>query len=79
MFCILRWTFGPVEPSPATHAILTVLKGGRKRVEDVLLAKTVFDAFRGAQPLFHALFGVKILSGTLLDIAFNETRVTGLG
>ena len=39
MFCILWWTFGPVEPSPATHAILTVLKGGRKRVSDVLLAK----------------------------------------
>ena len=40
--------------------------------------KTVFHAFRGAQPLFHALFGVKTLSGTLLGPAFY-TRVTGLG
>ena len=41
------------------------IKGGRKRVSDTFTTKTVFDACRGAQPLFHALFGVKILSGTL--------------
>ena len=30
------------------------------------MTKTVFGAFRGTQPLFHSLFGVKTLSGTLL-------------
>ena len=45
------------------------IKGGRKRV---LVIETVFHAFRGAQPLFHAPFGVKTLSGTLLEPAFIE-------
>ena len=43
------------------------------------LTKTVFDALRGTQPLFHALFGVKTLSGTLLGPAFKVNRVTRLG
>ena len=38
----------------------------------------MFDALRGAQTLFHALFGVKTLSGTLLGPAFNEAW-TGYG
>ena len=29
------------------------IKGGRKRVSGTLLTKTVFDALRGAEPLFH--------------------------
>ena len=36
------------------------IRGGRKRVPDTLLTKTVFG--RGAQPRFHTLFGVKTLS-----------------
>ena len=38
-------------------------KGGRTRVSNILLTKTVFG--RGVQPLFQALFGVKTLCGTL--------------
>ena len=45
--------------------------------QTLLLTKAVFHALRGAQPLFHALFGVKTLS-TLLGPAFNN-GVTGLG
>ena len=48
------------------------LEGGRKRVSDTLLTKTVFGALRGAQPLVQALFGVKTLSGTLLGPVCNE-------
>ena len=32
------------------------MKGGRKRVSDILLTKTVFDSFRGAQPAFFMDF-----------------------
>ena len=52
-------------------------KGGSKRVSDTLLTKTVFDALRGAQPLSHALFGVKTLSGTLLGPAFQHASGYG--
>ena len=42
------------------------------------MTKIVVDALRGVQPLFHALFGVKTLSGrTLLGPALH--RWTGLG
>ena len=43
-------------PSPATHAILTDLKAGESLFQTLLLTKTVVRAYRGAQPLFHALF-----------------------
>ena len=43
-------------PSPATHAILTVLKAGESVFQTFLLTKTEVHAYRGAQPLFHALF-----------------------
>ena len=33
----------------------------------------MFGTLRGGQPLFHVLFGVKTLSGTLLGTAFNES------
>ena len=45
-----------VEPSPATHAILTVLKAGEGVFQTLSLTKTVVHVHRGAQPLFHALF-----------------------
>ena len=45
-----------VPPSPATHAILTVLKAGESVFKTLLLTKTVVHVYRGAQPLFHALF-----------------------
>ena len=45
-----------VDPSPATHAILTVLKAGESVFQILLLTKTVVHAYRVAQPLFHALF-----------------------
>ena len=54
-----------VQPSPASHAILTVLKAGESVFSDAFIHKTVVHAYRGAQPLFHALFGVKTLSATL--------------
>ena len=43
-------------PSPATHAILTVLKAGEHVIHTFLLTKTVVHVYRGAQPLSHALF-----------------------
>ena len=51
------------------------IEGGRKRVSETLmtnLSKAMFDALRGAEPLFHARFGVKTLSGTFWGAAFNE-------
>ena len=45
----LSW--GKAKPRNPGH--FRRIKGGRKRVPDTLLAKTVFDALRGAQPLFH--------------------------
>ena len=45
---------GPPKPRNRRH--FDGIKGGRTRVSDTLLTKTVFDALRGAQPLFHALF-----------------------
>ena len=45
----------------------------------VLSTKIVFDARRGAQPLCHALFCVRILLGNLLDPAFHNTWLRGLG
>ena len=45
-----------VYPSPATHAILTFLKAGERVFQTLLLTKTVVHAYRGGQPLFHALF-----------------------
>ena len=47
---------GQVLPSPATHAISTVLKAGERMFQTLLVTKTVVHAYRGAQPLFHALF-----------------------
>ena len=47
---------GDVAPSPATHAILTALKAGESVFQTLLLTKTVFHAYEGAQPLSHALF-----------------------
>ena len=81
-------TFGPElleawnsksNPKPRNPRQFDGIAGGRKRVSDTLLTKTVFDTLRGAQPLSHALFGVKTLSGTLLGPAFDEPWVAGLG
>ena len=58
--------------SPASHAILTLLEAGESVGRTLLLTRTAFHALRGAEPLFHALFGVKTLSGTRLRPAFNE-------
>ena len=71
-----------VMPSPATHAILICFRGGRKRASEAFIdenSASCSAARRGAQPLFHALFCVKTLSGTLLGPALNVTRITGLG
>ena len=46
----------PVAPSPATLAILPVLKAGEGVFQTRLPTKTVLHAYRGAQPLFHAVF-----------------------
>ena len=54
-----------VLPTPATHAISTFLKAGESLFQPRFWTKTVFHALRGAQPLFHAFFSVKTLSGTL--------------
>ena len=45
-----------VQPSPATHSILTLLEAGESRFQTLSMTKTVFHALRGAQPLFHVLF-----------------------
>ena len=42
-------------PQPSDH-VLTVLKAGESVFQTRLLTKTVVHAYRGAQPLFHALF-----------------------
>ena len=40
----------------------------------------MFDALTEAQPLFHALFGIKTRSGKPLGpVHVHQTRVTGLG
>ena len=53
----LRGALGRVLPSPATQRpCFDGSEGGRKRVLDALLPKTVFRALRGAQTRFHALF-----------------------
>ena len=41
--------------------------------QTLLLTKTVVHVYKGAQPLFHALFGVKTLSGTLWGPVFNAS------
>ena len=72
-------------PSPATQRpCFDGIDGGRKRVSATFIvtvltkmSKTVSDALRGAQPLFHALFGVKTLSGTHWGTAFNELGLRG--
>ena len=56
-------------PSPATRVTLTLLEAGESVFQKQCLN---FPALRGAQPLFHALFGVRTLSGTLLDPTFNQ-------
>ena len=54
------------------------IEGGRKRVSDTVLTEIVtISAFRDAQPLFLALFGVKTLHGTLLGPACNERGLRG--
>ena len=53
-----------VQPTPATLAMSTVLKAGESAFQPLLWTKTAFHALRGAQPLLHALFGVKTLSDT---------------
>ena len=45
-----------VLPSPATHASLAQLKAGESVFQTLLLTKTVVHAYRGAKPLFHAMF-----------------------
>ena len=59
------WLDLSVGPTLATLAISTLLKAGESVCQPLLWTKTVFHALRGAQPLFHAIFGVKTLSGTL--------------
>lgn len=68
-----------VGPSPATHAILTLLEAGESGIQPLLLMETVFHALRGAQPVLHAIFGVKTLSGILLGPAFNASGLRGTG
>ena len=58
-------------PCPATQR--PCVDGWGNRVSDTSLTETVFDALRGAQPLFHALFGVKTLSGTLFAPPLMKT------
>ena len=53
-------------PSPATQRPCFDGSGGGSVFQTSLLTKTVVLAVKGAQSLFHALFGVKTLSGTLL-------------
>ena len=45
-----------VVPTPATHAILTLLKAGERVFQTLLLTKTVAHVYRGAQAPLHALF-----------------------
>ena len=53
------------EAKPRNPRHFDGIKGGRKRVSDVFVGKDSVSCTRGAQPLFHTLFGVKALSGTL--------------
>ena len=46
---------GRAGPSPATHAILTLLKAGESVIQTLVLTKTVVHVYR-AQPQFYALF-----------------------
>ena len=66
-----------VIPSPATYANLRRLKAGESMFFTFLWTNTAAHALRGAEPLFHALFGVKTLSGTLLGPTFRVNRGYG--
>ena len=66
-----------VQPTPATHAIFTKLKAGESVFPTFLLAKTVFYALRGAQPLFHALFWRRNTVWDTSRPAFKEAGLRG--
>ena len=60
---------GDANPRNPRH--LRLLEAGESVFHTFFLIKTVVHAYSGAQPLFHALFGVKTLSETLFPV-FNE-------
>ena len=54
------------DAKPRNPRHFETIEGGRERVSDTLLTKTtLLGALRGTQQLLHALFGVKVLSGTI--------------
>ena len=51
-----RGPLAAVHPSPATHAILTLLEAGESVIQTLLVTKARFHALRGAEILFHLMF-----------------------
>ena len=64
--------FFAVSPSPATHAILTVLEAGESVFQTLLLTKTVFHALRGRGTAIVSCTFWRQNTGALLGPAFHE-------
>ena len=62
-----------VLPSPATHAILRLLKAGESVFQTLLLIKQCFMHIEGHNQCFLHFLASKHCLGTLLSPAFNET------
>ena len=74
-----RWRRLQPDQLPSNPRHFEAIEGAKTRVSDMLLIKRVFDTLR-VQALFHALFGVKTLTGTVLRTgatAFNENGLWG--
>ena len=69
--------FAFVHSSPATHAVLTVLKAGESAFHRLLLTKQWFMYIEEHNHCFIHYFGVKTLSDTLFFPAFNATGLRG--
>ena len=67
----------PTKPLPPPHAMLAQLKAGESEFPTFLLAKTVFHALKGAQPLLHALFWRQNTVWDTSRPAFKETVLLG--
>ena len=60
---------GRSSSKPRNPRNFDTIGGGGTGVSDTFIDKTVFHVVREAQPLFHALFCVNTLSGTLFSPA----------
>ena len=77
-FLAQLYVLANVTPRPATPRHFHIIGGGRKRDSTIFMDKNSVSRTRGAQPLFHALFGVKnTIAGSLVGPASQETGLRG--